>query len=908
MVAVLKGIRNAGKLFEPVTPKLLSCIAEGASTRVRVAALQAAGASTCAKAVQAKILETLKNRAEDSELRIEAYLALTKCPTPTLANEIKALLDDEPIYQVGSFITSHLSSIRASADPHRESLRHVLGNIRPTNRFPSDIRKYSFNREISYAIDSLGVGASMDSNVIYSQKGFLPRSSSLNLTGELFGNVFNVMELNMRQENLEQVLEHYFGPKGELKSTNFQETFNKALDSYNTVVEGAKKRFRRGIARNSAEAFTNAIAYQNDVFSDVEVDLSIKLFGTEMYFLSLSNEIPNSPKDFIGSMFKVLDKNIKEAKDFNQVYENHVLFMDADLVYPSGIGVALKLGLQGAAAGRLEIGGKTDVKQWKKAPAVTFKVVPSFNIDVSGTLLADVFTTQIGLKLEGNLHSSTGSEIDFNLSEDNKKYDFKVRFPFKNQELVKFKTNTLLVQYDVKDGNVEIPLTAEGTKSKIQFSDCFDQFFPLIGITVCPTAEINVGEGPNSLAFPFAGPNVLGVRFEVEKEFTMSGVYDNSKPRHRIMTYTFDTPGSEQKRRTELQLEVAYDSDYFFRIAFDNPRKKASAEAGLKRNNQEFAIYAKANNDDQEYLAKFGFNVQGNEARTEYTPTIVIKGPKDSKDSLGGYKIEGKIIVEKKGSKTVYTYNNVKLITPANGNYIMTGFVSRDGEQADYDVSYTEEATKKKAQLKGSFAYADNTRFLLDMAFLNDFYEQINGQFKYEYNRKIGSLVRNDLLLVFGKDLASTKNRVHIYQNAEYALDETNGLKTMNLQVKADAPMIPLLINFEHEYKANFAKVNFDFAMQPHKLNVYSNNKYNTKTKGDYDIEAGYTFNTHNGKMTAVRVKGDKLSDHTYTFVSSCGFEFDLKGKLGNTCDFDNLDADFVAKTVLPGKKDTPNM
>lgn len=905
-VAVLKAIRNAGIIVEPVSKKIEQCLTNTVSSRVRVAALQAIGSSTCAKNLQSKMLDLLKDRAEDSEIRIEAYLALIKCPTPTLANEIKALLDDEPVYQVGSFITSHLSNIRASADPYRESLRRIFGNIRLSHRFPSDIRKYSFNREISYTVDSLGLGASIDNNVIYSQKGFLPRSGSFNVTSELFGNIFNVLEVSVRQENLEHVLEHYFGPKGELKSTNFQELFNNALESYNSIVEGTKKRFKRAVAKDAVSAFTKDISYQNEVFSDVEIDLSVKLFGTELYFLSLADDVPSNPKDFIAAMFKVLDKNIKDAKNFNKVYENHVIFLDAELIYPSGIGLPLKLGAQGVAAGRVELGGKTDVQQWKKSPEFAVTFIPSVNIDISSTLLVDALSVQAGLKLEGNLHSSTGSEIEFKLSEDKKVFDLKIGFPFKNQEVISFKTNTLFVVYDVEKGNIELPVTLEGQKNRKHFSDCFDQFVPLVGVNVCPGYELNLGEEPNSLSFPFAGPNSVSLKLEFEREFTLRGVYDDSKPKHKILTYTFDTPKSDISRKTELQFEVGYETDYFARMALDHVGKKSLVEAGLKKNDKEFALYAEAQHGGNDYLAKFGFNVQGNEARSEYTPIIVIKGPNMGADHVGGYKVEGKIVAERNPPSAKYSFNNIKVITPTNANYIVNGFISHDDSNVNYDLTYLQESVNKKANLKGGFGYKEKERFLMDIAFVNDFNDQLNGQVKYEYNHKQGSSCKNDFLIVYGKDLASSKNRFHFFHDASYSKDEKDGFKTLNGKVKVEAPFVPLLITFDHEYRENYAKFNFDFESQPHKVNVYSINKYNTKTKGDYDVEVGGTFNKRNMKATAVRVVGDKASDHSYHVTSDCGFEFDLKGKFGNSIDIDNLSADFEAKTIVPFKKDTP--
>ena len=53
-----------------------------------------------------------------------------------------------------------------------------------------------------------------DSNVIFSPKSFVPRSASLNLTFNLFGESMNLFEVGARVEGLEHTLESYFGPAG----------------------------------------------------------------------------------------------------------------------------------------------------------------------------------------------------------------------------------------------------------------------------------------------------------------------------------------------------------------------------------------------------------------------------------------------------------------------------------------------------------------------------------------------------------------------------------------------------------------------------------------------------------------------------------------------------------------------
>lgn len=227
IVAILKGLRGAKGVSGSLLDKLVKCASEGNAGRVRAAAIQAFTSASCDSTIQSAALSLLKNRKDDSEFRIEAYLALLDCSTPQIAGEVSKLLDDEPVYQVGSFIVSHLANLRSSTDLYRENARKNFADVYASKKFPSDVRKYSFNHEFSYEFGSLGLGGSIDNNIIYSQNSFTPRSLRSNLTGELFGTSFNIFELSGRQENFDLVLERYFGPKGYFNTLNKQETLSK---------------------------------------------------------------------------------------------------------------------------------------------------------------------------------------------------------------------------------------------------------------------------------------------------------------------------------------------------------------------------------------------------------------------------------------------------------------------------------------------------------------------------------------------------------------------------------------------------------------------------------------------------------------------------------------------------------
>lgn len=468
-VAVLKGIRNMQHLVNPVLERVLQCTNEKATTRVRVTALQALAANPCHQKVQKIALDTLKNRNEDSETRIEAYLTAVECPSAALATELIKLLESEPVYQVGSYITTHVASIRSSTDVKREAARQFLKDVRTDKHYPFDPRRYSFNREFSYAVDSLGFGSSIDTNVIYSQKSFLPRSARLNLTSELFGHAFNVLEFNGRQENLDLFVEHYFGPKGVISTQSAQEMLSNLLKGYRDMQEHARNRLaggrgRRGL-KEDVKAFDRTVKFGNDFSQDLDLDFSVKFFGSELFFLSLGQNMPATPKELLDYLLQNLSGGLDHLKSFAYTFENHALFLDADLYYPTALGVPLKLSAKGSGAMQLEVAGQIDVRQMVNDPQNTklrFKFVPSTNVFVQGLVSVDAMAVSTGIEVSGSLHSATGQDFKFEVI-NGKQMNVEIEMPFKDQNVFGFKHQLHFVTQDRGSEVVRVPMVFSTT-------------------------------------------------------------------------------------------------------------------------------------------------------------------------------------------------------------------------------------------------------------------------------------------------------------------------------------------------------------------------------------------------------------------------------------------------------------
>lgn len=163
-----------------------------------------------------ELMGLLRNRQADSELRINAYLAMMQCASEATLTSVKTILESDEVNQVLSFIWTHLTNLRETASPLKREIRAILEDAELKKEFDMDKRKFSRNIELSTFSELLNVGATVESNLIWSGQSFVPRSASLNLTVDMFGQSVNLVELGGRVQGLEDILEKLLGPGSDL--------------------------------------------------------------------------------------------------------------------------------------------------------------------------------------------------------------------------------------------------------------------------------------------------------------------------------------------------------------------------------------------------------------------------------------------------------------------------------------------------------------------------------------------------------------------------------------------------------------------------------------------------------------------------------------------------------------------
>ncbi|XP_066596058.1 apolipophorins [Prorops nasuta] len=847
VISAIKALGNTRFLDDSTIQKLANIAADkNVKNRVRVAAIESLP-SRCSmkwKNVLSKVLGDLE---EDSEIRIKSYLSLVACACPHVATVVKETLEKEKINQVGSFIISHLRNLKSSTDPTKAiAQRHLSGIYLKTYKFPEDFRKFSFNNEFSYNIEGLGLGSSTESNVIYSQDSFVPRSVSLNLTTELFGRSFNFLELNGRIENLDRVIERYLGPKGVFGSAKPEKIVEEGVGNAIKVNEYIKqkaeelKRGRREVKQGELDKFAKNVHLRNgELDQQLDIDLSVKLFGVELAYLSYQGDHSKlSPKQIIDKVFDSIDQSFKKVKNFDHNLQNHLHFLDAELVYPTGLGLSLSLGVTGTSVVNLKTNGKLDVSGIIKDPengAARFAVEPSASIKVGGSVIVHGFDVQSGVKVGITLHSSTSTDLSVKML-NGKGIDVNFGIPKKKQEIIDVSSEVLLSS-GPKGEKFVAPKFGKGN----EHSDCFDQFSSLLGVTVCGEVKYpyeDISSLQKKPLFPLSGPSKFSLSVENNDvtSYHFKAHYDSQNdPPKRLLEIVLETPNSKTNRHVSFLFEAGVQPDKHVKVAFDSPIKKASAEAVLKTTAQEKTFSVILMNDQMEYFARVGVIADG----SKYKPILEYKVPEHieklagSKSVKGGqqYNVEGTVdVTDHNGGKKV-TFNNVNLISNGKPLVGIDGNVGSAPHQIymDLKLSYGPETLSLKLDGKK----LEDRNYEASLAAVPS--KDPNIGFNVNLNYKDSPTgVDSKIVFVHGPDPKSETNRLTI--DSKFVTKTTQPLEIVR-KIKITYPAQNFVVDLDGKVTGNSIDGEAKFKYNDFKLGTELSGSINKQKQGDYEVE-----------------------------------------------------------------------
>ncbi|ROT70456.1 beta-1,3-glucan-binding protein precursor [Penaeus vannamei] len=584
VLVALKALGNAGRWVN-ANSILRRCYTEDNDMEVRVAAIEAWRHTPC-DYDYSHLLAAFEDESQDTEIRIASYLALMTCPNQDLINTIKDRLTSEGVNQVGSFIWTHMTNMQESAAPEKQWIRQLIGEELLQKKFSTEALKFSRNYESSFFMNEINTGATVESNVIFSSKSYLPRSAMFNLTLDLFGQSINFFEVGGRIEGFEAYIERFFGPRGYYP----EETIESVI---------------RNMRQNSDADATTLEGFLDKITDEPEGSYYLRVFGNELHyhhFKGIENLIQTSGASNLLEFF--MDMARKGEVDYTKSYQ----LMDIHHTVPTIAGLPVSLTAKGTATLGLQMNGKFKANSLRNVN-IEGHLHPSAAVHIDGLMIVDAHVTHTGLKMSSNLHTSTLIDGKLQIA-GGKVVDVAINTPKDKMEVISVKTEFFYLEDDQEiRKEVENLYEAKGCSSGT------------IGVAVCG----EFGFTPRSHyspAFPFSGP--FATKVYLEKTDTHTGYIFHFSNEQNHITFEFDTPESQSNHKIGLDITKSGNKATFNILT---PFKSAQGEGEFiwQRNNKN--IKASINIDGSgQYSLDAGFNTARN-GLMKFEPHVVLVSP-----------------------------------------------------------------------------------------------------------------------------------------------------------------------------------------------------------------------------------------------------------------------------------------
>lgn len=528
---------------------------------------------------------------------------------------------------------------------------------------------------------------------------------------------------------------------------------------YNFPLKG-----KRDVPKSEIDAIGKQVQIKtNELNKDLDLDLSIKILGSEVVFLSLTDKSREySSEAVIDKLFDYMDKRIQELKNFDKTFVSNKMFLDAELAYPTSLGFPLKVSVDGAVSSKVQAAGKLDILSYfgandgKDLPIASLTFIPSANVEVAGRLTVDAHFVESGLKVASTLYASTGSAAELAVySGKEQGYDLRYKLPLQKQQV--------FANHEIVFNTRELGLKENEQKLKFpqakDFEVCTDHVSKLIGLTFCATINSpNTANQNVLLPFPFDGHYMIGVSVLTDdlKEYHVKQVA-RTEPKTNY-EFNYEVLGEKD---TKLQLAgvLSIKPDQFLNVQALAFGSKSEFETNVINKENEKAVMAKLQQDGNVmYYGKLGYTVKGQAGKYVLTPLFDYKYPSMSGEP---YKLTGQLTLEEQERVTTLTFNDLKLVTPEKKDVTVKGKVSVSPTKYTSDISLGD--GKNTGTFKGSLVVTPKGADI-QAEFQNSFNPTNNFKLKYILELKSPKLV-SDITLTHGKDLTSKQNTFTMYNS-----------------------------------------------------------------------------------------------------------------------------------------------
>jgi len=524
VVAALKALGNLGVMAD-FGEQVFQCMTRQ-STDLQLYTMTAFR-KVCQPKMTAKMISTYADQAQDSEIRIAAYLNSVRCASEDDIEEIVRVYENEKIVQVGSFVYSHMKAVQESSCPIKAELKRMITAHPVSARFSRDPSKYSQYFEYSKFFESVNTGVAADASVVFSPKSFLPRSAHMNLTLDAFSHSFNFLEVGGRVEGLEKVLEGLIGPTTALGKG---------------IANELSRRQTRSTDQSSFGRFDNEV----DIDKDPEQKLSfyVNVHGNEIDYVEFASfkELTAKMMNSAVQLMRYHPNNVMNEIAIQgqiDIAKNVVLFDDR-VTASTILGVGLVSEIRTVANMVL----KASAPMPDGSGLIKASLEPSavLQVDVSLTLDAGVF--RHGSRVATTLHTS--SVVDIEITKRDDEFKFRFNTPRDKIELLNAKSEVFIIR-----GDFETPFEI---KNKRPLNGCTVKLPEILGMTACVAGEV---PQPWYIARRgFVRPFNFALTLE-KTDKDMEGIEFTVQRGPGSWSATLDTPGSKTDRRRELHFKLS---------------------------------------------------------------------------------------------------------------------------------------------------------------------------------------------------------------------------------------------------------------------------------------------------------------------------------------------------------------
>nr|XP_049706191.1 uncharacterized protein LOC110382727 isoform X1 [Helicoverpa armigera]XP_049706192.1 uncharacterized protein LOC110382727 isoform X2 [Helicoverpa armigera]XP_049706193.1 uncharacterized protein LOC110382727 isoform X3 [Helicoverpa armigera]XP_049706194.1 uncharacterized protein LOC110382727 isoform X4 [Helicoverpa armigera]XP_049706195.1 uncharacterized protein LOC110382727 isoform X5 [Helicoverpa armigera] len=545
IIIAIKALGNIGGYRKEFADVLMNIIGDSfVPVPVRLTAVDAFRRTPCDE-TREYFLETFRADYMNLEVRLASYVQVMKCPDLGTLRKIFHTLQDEPVNQVTTFVWSHLRNLAESSLPSRVEIQGLLsGNQIPHLEDSPDFRMYSRNYEQGMFFDQYNAGGNYEANVVFTPDSYIPRSLSLNLTVDMFGESINVFEMKARGEGFERYFERFFGNNGPLNKNKLTEKI---------------ANYRISRSTNEADEVREKIdnlEYKNEALKHrfPMAELGIKVFGNEIsYWNAEGDEEIMKSLARLNPQLRVLE--ILSGKEIS--YNKASLFLDTTFSVPTGSGLPMNMNLMGTSYVNTKMSG-TVIDKYAQSGNLDFegKLRPSVAVNIAATMSVDAGgLSSSGIRVNWRLYTATAVEAKLKIRQlAQLKLDLSL--PIDKQEIFAAKSELIILHGDKEQQQQGL------NKNRIEQNTCsWSTFDKAIGIKMCASYQFpNMTNLRNAPYFLMSGPAKYILSLEkadpTADTYAFQYKWDKNETSN-VVSFSFDTPDSKEKRMINAVLSIS---------------------------------------------------------------------------------------------------------------------------------------------------------------------------------------------------------------------------------------------------------------------------------------------------------------------------------------------------------------